>query len=405
MLPLENEEDAERFLEHLHEKGDREAWLEMAAKARTMPFARAMLAASFASPLLHPLQHRNIYYHNWCDSRCGKTAALKFAMSVWGDPASLVKSYFSTMVGMEHRAGTMKHLPLALDELQTIDKRLSINNMVYTLGNGVGTTRGRAGGGIREIDDWRNCILSTGEQPISTDSSMDGINTRLLEVYGEPVKDEETAAEMHRVCERNYGFAATPYIRYVVDHMDELGSDFAGMRAELDSRYADRDVNAENIAVLVLADYYASVAVFGMERETARKEAISLGGTLMNLQKQEDHTDTVDRAWDFVCGWVAENKRSFGGKDWEPMEMYGTIEKSRVNVICRVLNDALEEAGYAYRKCVRGFAERGYLEKPDDPEVKNRTQTMKKINGISTRVYVLNMEVRQREPEDDGFLN
>ena len=107
----------------------------------------------------------------------------------------------------------MKHLPLALGELQTIDKRLSINNMVYTLGNGDGKTRGRADGGIREIDDWRNTILSTGEQPISTDSSMDGINTRLLEVYGKPVENEADAAEMHRVCEQNNGFAATAFPR------------------------------------------------------------------------------------------------------------------------------------------------------------------------------------------------
>ena len=61
-------------------------------------------------------------------------------------------------------------------------KRMDINNMVYTLGNGVGKTRGRAASGIRAIDDWRNCILSTGEQPISSDDSMDGINTRLLEI-------------------------------------------------------------------------------------------------------------------------------------------------------------------------------------------------------------------------------
>ena len=149
MTALEDEDNAERFLEHLKSAGNEDLWMHTAAKVRTMPFAKAMLAASFASPLLYPLQHRNIYYHNWCDTKSGKTAALKFAMSVWGDPQALVKSYFSTMVGMEHRAGTMKHLPLALDELQTIDKRLSINNMVYTLGNGVGKTRGRAGGGIR----------------------------------------------------------------------------------------------------------------------------------------------------------------------------------------------------------------------------------------------------------------
>ena len=404
MLPLEDEENAERFLKHLHENGSADKWFAMAAKVRAMPFARAMLAASFASPLLYPLQHRNIYYHNWCDTRSGKTAALKFAMSVWGDPASLVKSYFATMVGMEHRAGTMKHLPLALDELQTIDRRLSINNMVYTLGNGVGKTRGRAGGGIRAIDDWRNCILSTGEQPISTDSSMDGINTRLLEIYGKPVEDETMAAEMHQVCEQHYGFAATPYIRYLVGHMEELKADFDGLRSELELLCGDENVKADNIAVLALADYYSSVPVFGMEKDAARKEALELGQTVMAALKQEDHTDTVDRAWNFVSGWAACNKDKFVTDTIEPSETYGMIEKGKIYVICAELNKALEEAGYSYRKCIRGFSERGYLKTTTDSNGKNRNQLLKRVKGISTRVYVLNLEVSNTEPADDGFL-
>ena len=326
MVGQEDGENAERFLEHLHTAGSEQVWLDMAAKVRTMPFARAMLAASFASPLVYPLQHRNIYYHNWCDTRSGKTAALKFAMSVWGDPQALVKSYFATMVGMEHRAGTMKHLPLALDELQTIEKRLDINNMVYTLGNGVGKTRGRAGGGIRETDEWRNCILSTGEQPISTENSMDGINTRLLEIFGRPVDNEKTAAEMHQVSERNFGFASEKYIRWLVaavlndalnvgtvssDDSGEIGNaahtsdagnrtrlktDFQTMRSTLDMLYGDSGITADNIAVLALADYYASISVFGMEQEAAWNEAVEMGAVLMDGQKQEDHTDTVDRA-------------------------------------------------------------------------------------------------------------
>ena len=443
MTAQEDEENAERFLEHLKTSGSEELWMQMADKVRTLPFARAMLAASFASVLLYPLQHRNIYYHAWCDSKSGKTAALKFAMSVWGDPQALVKSYFATMVGMEHRAGTMKHLPLALDELQTLDKRMDINNMVYTLGNGVGKTRGRAGGGIRAIDDWRNCILSTGEQPISSDNSMDGINTRLLEINACPVTDEAMASRMHQVSELNYGFAGEKYIRWLIDNvirtdgtvarenistapgmnthseaahgvvahsdvvhsdvthsvngMNRISADFESIRSSLDTFCADRDVKADNIAVLSLADYYASIAVFGMAPDAAFGEAIELGSILMGVQRQEDHTDTVDRAWNFVTGWVASNKNRFSTSSITPLEVLGVLEDGRAFVISGTLNDALEDAGFSYKKCIRGFGQRGYIVTFPDSEGEKRTQLVKRVNGINTRVYQLNMELGKEE--------
>ena len=117
-----------------------------------------------------------------------------------------------------------------------------------------------------------------------------------------------------------------------------------------------------------------------------------------------DDTDSVDRAWDFVSGWVAGNKGRFTTEVFKPLETYGIIEKNRVCVICRVLNQALEEAGYSYRKCSKGFAERGYIITDTEEKAKNRTQEVKRINGISTRVYVLNMTVKNEEEEDDDFL-
>lgn len=115
---------------------------------------------------------------------------LKFSISIWGNPRVLVSKYFSTIVGMERLAGTLKHLPFALDELQTLNqKRLSVNDVVYTLGNGVGKTRRRVGSGIQHVEEWHNCILSTGEQPMSSDSSMDGVNTRLMELNAMPLPD------------------------------------------------------------------------------------------------------------------------------------------------------------------------------------------------------------------------
>ena len=162
------------------------------------------------------------------------------------------------------------------------------------------------------------------------------------------------------------------------------------------------NVSAENIAVLSLADYYSSICIFGMEKEAAWNEAVEMGAALMNVQKQEDHTDTVDRAWNFITGWVAGNKKKFTEGVYEPPEIYGIVEDGKVCVICGALNTALEEAGYSYRKCIRGFSERGYLRTNVDSDGRKRTQVLKRVKGIPTRVYMLNLELAVEENDDDG---
>ncbi|MDD3417720.1 MAG: DUF927 domain-containing protein, partial [Lachnospiraceae bacterium] len=172
--------EASEILSAICEHGSFEEWLATANKLRQSIFARAIMAASFASPLLELLQHRVIILHLWHSSRSGKTAILKFALSVWGDPLKLMGNFNSTAVGLERRAGTLKHLPLGLDELQVLnEKRLSASLIVYSLGNGYGKTRGAKNGGLQDVPTWRNCIISTGEQPLSNENSMDGINSRV----------------------------------------------------------------------------------------------------------------------------------------------------------------------------------------------------------------------------------
>lgn len=405
--------ETERILAALKTGGSEATWTDVAVKARRMPFARSMLAASFASPLLEKLQHRVIYYHNWYGTRSGKTATLKLAMSVWGNPAVLVSKYFSTIVGMERWSGTLKHLPFAMDELQTLNqKRLSVNDIVYTLGNGSGKTRGRVGAGLQKVEEWRNCILSTGEMPMSTENSMDGVNTRLMELYACPLSpdgtgdpDDALAMELHKVCEQNYGFAGEKYICFIVSHLDSLKADYERMQAALESGNPQRD----NVAVLALADYYSSVSVFGLTEDKAFSEAVELGKAIMKNLEDNVPKSTVDAAWDFVCGWIASNKAHFGGNGtlYEPSPVYGQIEKDHVYVIVNELNTALDTAGYSHRKCIKGFQEKGYIESFMDSEGKKRSQTGKSIKGILSRVYSLKLNVKadiDQAAFEDDFL-
>ena len=421
------------IVEALHTHGSEERWLELAKVVREYPYARLMMAAAFASPLIVKLSHRNIYVHFWYESRGGKTAVAKFCLSIYGNPDNLIGTYNATLFGMEQRAATMKHLPLVLDELQSLkEKYLSVNDIVYNLGNGIGKTRGKIGSGIRKIDGWSTCIISTGEQPMRADSSMDGINSRLLEINacplmnGEGVIDQELGVRLHTEARLNYGFAGKRYVVFLIDEIirdstaedgtiQRLDADFQMMLEKLagaTTQECRSNPHFTNMAVLALGDYYSSIALFGLSAEKAAEEAVTRAVMAMEKIEADKPLDSIEAAWQFTTNWVASNSAHFLGAPtqnvslYAPREVspiYGVIEEGKVYAIVDELNKALDAAGFSHVKSIKGFRRAGYIDTFTDSEGKQRSQTLKSIKKVSGRVYALNVKIAGEEQGDNDL--
>ena len=121
-LIFDGDANFKAMFQTVRSRGSEAKWLETAAEVRSMSItARIILAASFASVLLEPLNCLPFFVHLWgVDSGTGKTVALMVAASVWGDPTigSFVKTFDGTTVGLEKTAAFLNNLPLCLDELQ-----------------------------------------------------------------------------------------------------------------------------------------------------------------------------------------------------------------------------------------------------------------------------------------------
>jgi putative DNA primase/helicase len=400
-------DDADNVISSITEHGDYGLWLKTAVELRKEPLSRVLLAASFASPLLEPLKNRVIILHLWYASKSGKTAGLKFSLSVWGDPLKLMGNYNTTAVGLERRAGTLKHLPLGIDELQSLnEKRLSPSLVVYSLGNGYGKTRGAKNGGLQDVPTWRNCIISTGEQPLAPENAMDGVNSRVLELYGSPVSSPEAGRKIHQISESNYGFAGRRYIDFIVNtiltNKDKIRQDYENIREKLQGNFdGDPGAHLDNVAVLALADCYSSVCLFDMGWEDAVAEAVSLGDTVLRNAKSLEKEDVVERAWLFLEDWVASNRKRFCA---DSIPCYGTIEGDGVYIICNVFRQALEDAGFSYTKSIKGFRDRGYIRTIVDADGNERSQHQKKIQGVNVRAILAKISVQQTDDPEDDFL-
>ncbi len=152
---FEDDKGTAALYRNLTEQGDYAVWKDMMRKLRENPIARFITSASFASPLLCKIGVRTFVIHLWHNSASGKSAALKAAISVWGNPLRIMGNGFTTIVGTEQLAGTLRNLPFGIDEKQSADeRRLSLEHLIYVLGQGSGKIRGAKGGGNAEVAVW-----------------------------------------------------------------------------------------------------------------------------------------------------------------------------------------------------------------------------------------------------------
>lgn len=403
-VTVDAEGGSRSLAEAYHQCGDADAWLELAGHVRENHFAaRLMLAASFAAPLLSKLQQRVFLIHVWGPSRGGKTAALKLALSPWGEPEALVASFNATKVGLERMAAFYNDLPLGIDEKQVAgDRQGFVESLVYTLGLGKGKARGGKDGGLQSFQTWRSIVLTTGEEPLTSGTSHSGVISRAVEVYGQPIEgDEPLARRLHQETVQHYGHAGPAFIRRLLAH-DTLAVDWTAMSTEMEA-CASGNVSSHvsSVAVCALADYLASVFLWSQPPDEAWRDAVAMGQrVLAGLEKAQD-SDYAERAREYLEGWIA----MFGDRFTDSsMIRYGAFEYDEVRpeqsccwIIPAAFTEAMTNGGFNARRVLTDFAERGWIH-TENTATGTRQTVRSRILGRQTRM------VSYRLTDPEAFL-
>lgn len=377
--------------------GSETKWLETAAEVREMSTTvKIILAASFASVLLEPLNCLPFFVHLWgVDSGTGKTVALMVAASVWGDPAvgAYVKTFDGTVVGMEKTAAFLNNLPFCLDELQLAkDSKGRTTFDVYKLAQGVGRTRGNRSGGVDLTPTWRNCILTTGESPLTGTASGAGAVNRVIDIECKSaqavIKD---GMRISGAVKRNYGFAGRKFVErlYQPGVIEQVSERYR----ELFRILSDRDTTEKQAmaaAAIILADELACQWIFSGQQPLtieqvseflASKAAVSAG----------------DRGYKYLCDWVTQNSNKLCGRSENPnIEVLGALEDGRAYIIRSVFERILQDAGYSTAAMI------SYLKQSNLIETRGRANTKgKRINGIPTECFCLRLPSVELDDEAD----
>lgn len=290
--------------------GSYDEWLKLARQVRagdSIP-ARILLAASFASVLVAKLDALPFIVHLWGNvSGIGKSVALMLAASVWANPDignGYVKQMNATAVGMEQSAAFCCNLPLCLDELQLIQDRKNFDQMVYMLCEGATKTRGARNGGLQKGGSWKNCIITTGEMPITSANSKSGAVNRVIEV--ECTKPTFTnAVEASRIMKTNYGWAGKAFVQRLQedsDAMDVMRDVQEQFYEELQGKATDKQILSAS--VLLTADYLANLYIFD---DNNSLEVADIAPYLVS----KEAANTNKKAYDFLCEWIVQNTNKF----------------------------------------------------------------------------------------------
>lgn len=410
------------------QSGTMEKWTEHMAPHRARDRFRFILAAGFAAPLLRIVKQRIFFVYNWGGSKGGKTAALKAALSPWGDPERLMVNFNATQVGLERTAAFYCDLPLGIDERQLAGTNQgTLEKIVYMIASGTGKVRGAKGGGLQTTYQWRTVALATGEEPLSTDTTQTGVSTRVLELYGPPFDKEEDASAMHQQAASDYGWAGPAFIEHILN-LDErdICDAYEDMQHYVQTISSGRNgSHVSGIAAVALADAMIDSWFFGgspdvtaSARITAPEYIQKLGITtgswnaakrmaerILVEQIENNSSDVNENAVQFVVDWVLSNKTSFG------TNVIGTClgmmgdENGVAYIFPSMLNQALSKAGFSPRKTIKYMAEKGLIATHTDKSGKKSYSTMRWFGKESTRFieFFMGKLAAAQDPIDDSI--
>lgn len=369
------------------QNGDMETWLEGVKKARKNPVVKTVIAASLASVLIKKVGGLPFILHLWGGTGVGKTVALHLASSVWGERNEYTKNFNSTKIGMEQVCAFLNNLPLVMDELQIKKNARDFDNLIYSLTQGSGRTRGKREGGFQNAQTWKNVIITSGEAPISKAHSGGGALNRVIEIQCDDVLFEDFD-DITNMIDENYGVFGREYVKAVQRiPVSDLKKTYANTVEHFKNKgLAEKQYRSA--AMILLAD---KILV-----ETFLKDGSYIGMAFIEqyIKKLED-VDANLKGYQYLRDVITANHDKFTGAD---RECWGAEDINFVYMIRSYFNKVLTQEGYDPQALISWLKANGKI------DVGEKNTKTKRINGKATRCVWLKHEPDDfiEETEDEG---
>lgn len=342
-LVFDGEGSFKTFFESVKEKGSYKKWIGLCNEIRNSSlYGRIVLAASFASALVKPLNCLPFFTHLWGGTEVGKTVGLMLAASVWAnpEPGRFMHTFNSTAVGREKSAAFVNSMPLIMDELQIVSDKKQFDRDIYMLSEGAGKTRGNKTGGVDKTPTWANCIITSGEMPITTSSSGGGAVNRIIEIeckeklFSDPRKVADTVRG-------NYGFAGKTFVEWLQEegNIDKARALFNSYR-EIFEKTDVTEKQTMAIGLVLTADSIVTDILF-KDGKTLKIDEV------VEFLKTRQEVSANERALEYIFDYISINSLRFEQDiDDNKGEVWGVINNDYICVNRAIFNRICDEGGF-----------------------------------------------------------
>ena len=356
--------------------------------------ARMVFASSLASVLVKPLGCNCFWVHLWGETESAKTVLAMTAASIWGNPeiGDYIMTFNATTVGMEKTAAFYNNLPYILDELQIINDKRDLDNLIYMLTEGSGRSRGNKLGGLDAVPKWKNAVITTGERPITTARSGGGSVNRVIEIECKE-KFFDDPRHVANTVKANYGAFGKMFVQKLIKdgfgHAEEL---FDSYQKKLIADYDIMQKQAQSAALILTADTLMC-EMLGVEETALKTEEVA------EFLKTKASVSVNPRAYEHICSFVALNSTRFVYNPDKPIDQWGVLpgDKQSVYIAVPVFRKVCEEEGYHSQALLSYLRDNRLIEL--DKAGKNSVN--KKVNGLSTRCIHMTLPAENDDKYDD----
>lgn len=308
------------------EKGNREKYIQKLKEVRKSGRVEPMMvmAASLASVLIKPTGMLPFILHLFNVTGKGKTVALMWAASMWGNPE--INEYMSdpknTKTAFELRLNFLNNLPFICDDTAQMKSFLNsqrngdFSEFIYLVCSGKGKERANVNLGLNQTTSWKNITITSGEKPITSDISNGGEINRVIDCSVGEGYIFENGREMSNFLRNNYGFIGKEFVSAVqeigIDQINAMLQEYIEMLSALDFDNNKEQKQIAPMALIMLADRILGEKII----KDGKKLNIDY---LFSLIKDTNQISDMDRAYEFIIGEVDIYARRFrpdGDQNW-----------------------------------------------------------------------------------------
>lgn len=215
-------------------KGSLDEWVKLISTYNNpgLEVYQLIMGASFGSPLMAFYSSAGVTFHLNGSTGYGKSTLQAAALSVWGNPDELMQADKDTNNIKMHRIEVMKNICVAFDEM-TNTAPDDISDFLYFVTQGKQKNRMAGGANVERIrgEPWSLIVLTSANASFYDKLDVlkgdnDAEKARVLELRMRTHVPHDIVLDTpdfeRRIRREQFGFAGDKYMRYVVEHQEEV---------------------------------------------------------------------------------------------------------------------------------------------------------------------------------------